>query len=180
MRFLSHKPRLVNQKRRDDANPHFIRDPNELELIDKTVSGKVQEKPLRGYLGTEDYLKMLKTKAFLYGEWDLDRLEHEVRTGVKKEAPAYVGQFNPGEKVIDALFADSRKYQDEIIEVKRTVKYTEHQQKNLKGVDEYLIKLNQHGGDPDTEDEEVKKVTLAKDPDAVHKIRQKRREFFLQ
>lgn len=73
-------------------------------------SGSVKEKPLRGYLQRDDYQKLLEAKNFLYEEWDLDRLEREVRTGIKKEAPVYIGQLNPGDSVLNALFNDSRKY----------------------------------------------------------------------
>jgi len=50
-----------------------------------------RDKPLRGYLQKKDYETLQETKQFLYGEWDLDRIEKEVRIGVKKPAPAYVG-----------------------------------------------------------------------------------------
>ena len=80
---------------------------------------------MRGYLDKKDYKTLQEAKEFLYGEYDLDRLEREVRIGVKRPAPPYVGQFNPGKKVIDTLFSKCREYQSEIGKLKNEVEYTE-------------------------------------------------------
>jgi len=36
-------------------------------------------------------MKLQHTKDFLYQEWDIDRLERELRTGVQKPALSYMG-----------------------------------------------------------------------------------------
>lgn len=139
LRFMSRKKFMISMAQRDMLNKDFIRHPDELEEIPPGLTLQ-REKPLRGYLERKDYETLKNTKDFLYGEWDLDRLERDVRIGVKRDAPAYVGQFNPGKKALDDLFKQCREYQSEIAKVKRDVTYTEMQKKALEEVDQHLIR----------------------------------------
>ena len=71
-------------------------------------------------------MKMMETKDFLYGDYDFDLLEKQVRIGVKKPAPAYVGQFNPGEEVLNEMFSKFRNYSRVTKDIRRDVTKTEH------------------------------------------------------
>lgn len=62
--------------------------------------------------------------------------------------------------------------------VKRSVKYTERQEKNMKEVDEYLLKLNQHGEESDAEDKEVKTITSVDKSTA--RAKDLKKQFFLR
>ena len=68
-------------KKRDDSNKHFIRSPY-LHEDEKNIDHHVKEKPLRGYLQREDFEQMQLCREFLYGEYDIDRIEQGVRIGL--------------------------------------------------------------------------------------------------
>ena len=96
----------------------------------------------------------------MYSEWDLDRIERDVRIGVKRQFPAHIGSYNPGKAVIDEMFKKCREYQTEISKVKRDVTYTELQKKALKEVDDHAIReANDWVMFDDEGDSEVANVT---------------------
>ena len=121
LRFLSRKPFPVGKKQLDALNPHLI------DSLDSPKAGELMRaKPLRGYLDDEDYKNLQQAKDFLYNEWDLDRIEREVKQAAQKTVPEYyVGPILPGQKQLDAVFKRCHTYQSEIQGVKKDVTYTE-------------------------------------------------------
>ena len=62
-----------------------------------------KEKSLRGYLARNDFDKLQVAKEFLYAEYDIDRLDKELRIGINKPVLSDAGSFNPGKKAIDRI-----------------------------------------------------------------------------
>ena len=74
-------------KKRDASNKYFVRSPHLPESEMYSEDKKIREKPLRGYLKREDYEQMQLCREFLYGDYDVDRLERDVRIGLKRHSP---------------------------------------------------------------------------------------------
>ena len=95
-------------EKRDQRNEHFIRHPEELELI--PAEFKPVHKPLRGYLQVEDYEKLAKAKDFLYSEHDLERLEAGMNEVVKRYDPKKSNSIKVKQSEVDALMHKCRTY----------------------------------------------------------------------
>ena len=66
---------------------------------------------------------------FLYPDYNIDRIEREVRDAQKTPTPStYIGTYQPTRKEIDTLINKCRAYQTDIKKLKKDVTLTEEQQ----------------------------------------------------
>ncbi len=119
-----------------------------------------RDKPLRGYLDERDYELLQGTKQFLYGEYDLDRMQEEVQRSLSNNpGKNAIDRPRPAAREINKMFDDCREYQKEIKKIKKDVTYTESQQKALTDLDLKYIKAANDWVDFEDDDEEVQEVT---------------------
>ena len=162
LRFLSRRPFNINPKTRDERCKHVIGHPDE-----PPIEAPPKERPLRGYLTRDDFEDLQVAKEFLYGEYDLDRIQKELLADSQKPRSDIAGSFNPGKQVIDRMMRQCREYQTQISRVKKDVTYTELQQEVLKDVENLNIRRMHDWVDFDFADLEVETVTkLSKDREA--------------
>ena len=87
-----------------------------------TKAGKIADtsyqKPLRGYLKSIDYSDLEKTKDLLYGEFDVDRFEKQVRASIAMPRKVdKLMQMQPSAQAVDQLMHNCHTYFDEIAQI---------------------------------------------------------------
>lgn len=74
----------------------------------------------------------------LYSEYDVDRLEREIKQAQKSKIPDYyVGSFLPNKSHMEALFKRCRNYQSEVSDVKKDVTFSEKEAEIMNNLDDY-------------------------------------------